>query len=178
MRFNGRATTDAQALTSLVAADGTSGGFIKDSQAGNLPATATNDSASAGNLGEFISSTVLDAAQVSLTTNQSSNITSISLTAGDWDVWGNIRFVVGVGTLPTVLLGWIDSVSATPPTEPNGGAYFRYGLAFPASVSQSFPVGMRRISLSSTTTIYLSCFATFTVSTLGAYGFLGARRVR
>lgn len=33
MRFNGRATTDAQELTALVAADGTSGGFIKDSQA-------------------------------------------------------------------------------------------------------------------------------------------------
>lgn len=30
MRFNGRATTDAQALLALVGADGSSGGFVKD----------------------------------------------------------------------------------------------------------------------------------------------------
>lgn len=31
MRFNGRATTDAQELAALVAADGSTGGFLKDS---------------------------------------------------------------------------------------------------------------------------------------------------
>ena len=49
-----------------------------------------------------------------------------------------------------------------------------YTGATPPTIS----AGMRRISLSGTSTIYLIGYATFTVSTMTAYGFIGARRVR
>lgn len=140
--------------------------------------SATNDSASAGNMGEYISSNIAIGSAVSATTATTLNITSISLTAGDWDVRGNVGFISAAGTLPTILIGSISQTSATLPTAPNGGAYAREEISFPAAGTQIFPTGTLRISLASTTTIYLVAQATFTVSTLTAYGFIGARRAR
>ena len=50
MRFNGRAATDVQLLTSLVASDGASGGFLKDSDFTIADWTPTFTFASPGNL--------------------------------------------------------------------------------------------------------------------------------
>jgi hypothetical protein len=54
--------------------------------AGQLPGPATNDNVSAGNVGEFVAGQLLRASATSLTTETPKTITSISLTAGDWDV--------------------------------------------------------------------------------------------
>lgn len=135
--------------------------------------TTTNDNAAAGQIGEIVESTVLIGSAVALTTATSVNVTSISLTAGDWDVWGNVAFSLGGGTTITALVGWINSVSATIPTNPNGGAYAHFG-----GDARTFSVGCRRISLAATTTIYLTVYTTFAVSTLSSYGYIGARRVR
>src|SRR5690349_16625741 len=64
----------------------------------SLAGTATNDDAAAGKIGEYIESEVLSGSAVSLTTNTAANITSISLTAGDWDVWGAAVYQLGSGT--------------------------------------------------------------------------------
>jgi hypothetical protein len=144
---------------------------------GQLPGTATNDNASAGNIGEYVSSSV-NAPGVSVTSGTAKDITSISLTAGDWDVWGSVGFNSGGTTVASLLAGWINTSSATNPNAPNGGAYF---LQDPVSFSNPtfcYPIGMMRISLATTTTVYLSTYAAFSVSTLTAYGFIGARRVR
>ena len=62
--------------------------------------TTTNNNAAAGSVGEFVSSIVLGAAAVSLTTNVSANITSlVSLSAGDWDIWGSGWLTVGATTV-------------------------------------------------------------------------------
>jgi hypothetical protein len=65
---------------------------------GQIPGTATNDDAAAGKLGEIISSNIVVGSAVSLTTNTPANITSLSLTAGDWDVWGLMNSSEGSGT--------------------------------------------------------------------------------
>jgi len=140
--------------------------------------TTTNDAASAGYIGEYISSTLAIGSAVSLTTATTANVTSISLTAGDWDVNGNIGFIAASGTLGTVQIVSISQTSATLPTSPNGGAYAREEIAFPATATQIIPTGTMRISLASTTTVYLVAQATFSVSTMTAYGFIGARRAR
>src|SRR5690348_13475523 len=108
-------------LSALVAADGLTGGFIKDSQAGTfglarlgdgslaaaqsalLVGTATNDNAAAGQIGEVISSTVLIADKVPLANGTPKTITSIILTPGDWDVWGNVAWVSDTTTTATSL---------------------------------------------------------------------------
>lgn len=144
-----------------------------------IPGTITNDNAAAGKLGEFISSTVLAGALVSLTTATTANVTSISLTAGDWDVWGNICFAANAATTATVFAGGISLTSATYPTAPGSGAMaaITNSLA-PAIPGVVMPVGQLRVSIASTTTVYLLASAIFAVNTMGVFGFIGARRAR
>lgn len=138
-------------------------------------------SAVAGTLGEYISSSVASGSSVALTSPNPSNVTSISLTAGDWDVQGNVAFNPAGTTTTTIQKGWISATSATDPGPPNSGAYA--SIQSPTASSVGVTLGVlsiprTRISISSTTTIYLSGAATFAVSTNGIYGFIGARRVR
>lgn len=144
-----------------------------------LQGTGTNDNAAAGKVGEIIESTVLVGSAVALTTATPANVTSISLTAGDWDVWGNVWYSPAATTSITIHQGAINTTSATLPTAPGAGAFYKVieaALVPNAIFGES--VGQRRISIASTTTVYLVAQATFTVDTLSAYGYIGARRVR
>lgn len=141
-------------------------------------ATATNNNASAGQVGEYISSTVLIGSAVSLTNNTAANITSISLTAGDWDVCGTISDNPAGSTVSQYTAGWISTTSATQPTIPNSGAFFSFSATRSAGLAMTASVGTTRLSLATTTTVYLSVIAGFTTSTESAYGFIGARRAR
>lgn len=141
----------------------------------NLVGTSTNNNASAGSVGEIIESTT---GTVSLTTTVSANIGSISLTAGDWDVWAVAEYKSSSGTsVITNLTAGIGTTSAVLPSDPNGGAFFKLNLTFTTGASQCIPVGMKRLSLASTTTVYLVTASTFT-SVCDAYGYIGARRRR
>ena len=144
-------------------------------------ATTTNDDAAAGFIGEYSEAEVLNASAVSLTTSTTANVTSLSLTAGDWDIWGSVCFKPGSSTSVTVMAGGVHTTSATLPVSPAKGAYFQQFITAKvqaASAGDHYPAGMRRLSLSATTTVYLVAYATFTVSTMGAYGILCARRRR
>lgn len=132
----------------------------------------------AGSVGEYVSSTVATGSSVSLTTNTTANITSISLTPGDWDVTGVVDFTFGATTSYTNLQGGVSTTSAT-----IGGqdSYFDFETAATvptATKDPAFTVPTVRLTLTSTTTVYLVAQATFTVSTLKAYGTLRARRVK
>ena len=75
--------------------------------------TTTNDSAATGNVGEFVTATVAVGAAVALTTATTANVTSISLTAGDWDVSGQVNFTPGATTSITVLQCGVSLTTAT-----------------------------------------------------------------
>jgi hypothetical protein len=137
-------------------------------QDGQIPGTTTNDNASAGNVGELIESSVTG---VSITSTVQTNVTSISLTAGDWDVWANIGIS---GTSTSVIRGTITTTSATIGSGPNGGAFLLFAGD---QVGGFMPIGQKRLSLSATTTVYLVTQTTGT-GTLTANGYLGARRRR
>lgn len=142
-----------------------------------IPGTTTNDSATAGNIGEFISSTIAAGSAVTLTTATSANITSISLTAGDWDV-SAVGYVVGTGS-PTITFFEIDITQTTTTSPGNVGAFVQIVPATPLTVIQSATIPLVRQSLSGTTTIFLTAIAGFSGGTnVKAYGFIGARRVR
>ncbi|HEY1109135.1 MAG TPA: hypothetical protein VGE76_10900, partial [Opitutaceae bacterium] len=139
-----------------------------------IKGTTTNDSAAAGYIGEFFSANLASGSAVSLTSPSASNIVSLSLTAGDWDVQGLAAFVAGVGTTVTQTTSGISTtsgvVSTSTATIINGGV--------PASLSASYPTVTVRISIASTTTVYLVSAGVFSGGTLGGYGFITARRVR
>lgn len=140
-----------------------------------IPGTTTNNNATAGNIGEFISSTV---SGVSMSNSVIKDITTISLTAGDWDVWGSIVTTPAGTTTTSRIIGWINTTTAAAPSPPNGGAYGDISIAVPAGQISVAPVGTMRLSFASTTTVYLTADVVFAVSTLTAGGFIGARRVR
>lgn len=176
----GRATTDT--LTNKTFNSAGTGNTLQISgvtvSRGQLPGTNTNDSATAGNIGEFVQSSIAFGSAVALTTNVAANITSISLTAGDWVVWGNVVTAPAGGTTTTLVEGSITTTSATRGTAPNGGAYVLAGYSLAAGLSTGFPVGMTRLSLASTTTVFLVMFTQFSGAALAGYGSLQAHRIR
>lgn len=144
----------------------------------SVPGTTTNDSAATGYVGEYVTATVDTGSPVSLTSNVAANITSISLTAGDWDVQGNPYIALGTTTTVSACNWWVSTTSATYPGGTLQVSY--YSIAIPAAASQAFgfPTPMFRISIAGTTTVYFSIAATFATSTLTAAGSIRARRVR
>lgn len=168
-------------LCGPAAADGlynTSGAYVT----GQIPGTATNDNATAGNVGEFIESAITIGTAQALTTNTALNITSISLTAGDWDVRGSGAFNCAATTTVTGFTTSLSDVSATIQQAPASRmAQITYASStVHATTSTSImPIGPTRWSLASTTTIYLVARAIFTTSTCQTFGgHISARRMR
>jgi hypothetical protein len=130
--------------------------------------TTTNDNAAAGSVGQLISSVIASGSAVTFTSTTVTNLTSISLTAGDWFVYGNI----GAGaTTVTNGAGWISTSSATLPDNS------LYAFYYATVDSLRFAVPCVRISIGSTTTVYLSGRFAGT-GTIAVSGGIYARRVR
>lgn len=147
-------------------------------QSSQVEGTDTNDNAPTGFIEEYLSQQVLSGAAVALTTTVPANIATLSLTPGDWDVWGNVLSIVAGGTTTQNLIAWISDVSATGPTPPNNGAYLLDERPSAAGTANGGPVGIRRFSIAVPTTVYLSMRLDFSVSTAAGYGFIAARRRR
>ena len=140
--------------------------------------TKTNDDAASGYVGEYLDDVILAASAVSLTTATATNIATIQLTEGDWDVWGNLTFIPDPGvTIVTTMTGWINDDSATLPDPAFYSAMDRTGVM---SIDAGMVAASQRFTVTNSTTldIYLSCQADFSVSTLTACGGLYARRRR
>ncbi len=128
---------------------------------------------SAGFLGEQIRATVTQAAAITLTTLTSANVTSISLTAGIWDVSGVICY--GNGATGNSFASAITSVSAGLGTAGDNGIG---GTASPTALQDmSYTIPSFRFTLTATTTIYLVAFAAVVAGTMKAYGRISGTRV-
>jgi hypothetical protein len=183
---SGAITIETGAIGTGATANGTAGAVIfkiggtekgRFTASGNLSATGTitNDDAASGYIGEYVSSLIASGSAVSLTTATAANVTSISLTAGDWDVSGNINYIATSATI-TETIGGISSTSATVPT---GGSEVYSGLQCTTTTLKSgVTLQSNRFSLSGTTTVYLVAKTTFSAGTVTAFGKISARRVR
>jgi len=129
---------------------------------------STNSAAAAGYVGQIISNS---AGPVAMTSTIQVNVTSISLTAGDWVVNSAVIFVP-TGTI-TVIAAGLNTVSATL------GGLNSYSViqGFNMINSQGFACPLLSVSVAATTTLYLVAQSTFT-ATQGVYGNIVARRVR
>jgi len=142
---------------------------------GQYLATSTNDNATAGNIGEYVSSTVVYASRVSLSNGVAKTITSISLTAGDWDV-SILQNTEGSGGAVSAYNS--TSVSLTTNTNSGTEGTYAYGGVITASMlDASSVVPAARLSLSSTTTVYMVALCSFSGSE-SAWGIISARRRR
>lgn len=125
----------------------------------------------AGEVGEFITA---NATGVAMVTSTAVNITSISLTPGDWEVWGIFEPTpAGSGQPSTYGLG-INTVSNTFPS------YEKSFLINPALslFRQVINTPTVRVNITGTTTVYLVGFATFSSGTITSQGTINARRIR
>lgn len=144
----------------------------------SIEGTNTNDDAAAGRVGEYISSSVVAGAAVALTTATPANVTSISLTAGDWVVTAQAYITMATTTSYTNVNYSISSTSATQDVTPGKWINFQTPAAVIGNTHITFGAVTYRVKLASTTTIYLVAQSAFTVSTAAAWGFIGARRAR
>lgn len=169
----GGTTPAAGAFTSLSA----SSAMMPNTVAG-IAGTTLADSANAGSVGEVISSNVLLASAVTLANATAKTVTSIVLTAGDWDVWGEVWIVTGTGGA-TILQAGINTVANTNATDSAiGTARVLLVLAFAPSATQVLTPRPARVNLSATTTYYLIAQANFPSGTTTAHGNIIARRRR
>ena len=144
---------------------------------GQYRGTQTNTTPPAGFIGETIRSAVAIGSALSLSNNVGKTITSISLTAGVWDVTGIVGFVTGA---TTITLNFQAGISPTNNTV--AGNYGDDTVSFGTTPGQTHMEGCItipsfRVLLSSTTTYYLVALTGFTVSTTTGYGRISATRV-
>lgn len=145
---------------------------------GQLPGTTTNDSASGGNVGEYSESIIVVGSAVSLVTATDKTVTSLSLTAGDWDVDCTINFRSAASTSVTVLNASLSLVTNVSDATAGRFTAMRMAAVVPGAADLSLNVAPYRFSLSGTTSIFMVATSVFSVSTETAWGIIRARRVR
>ena len=147
---------------------------------GYQPSKGVTDGSDAapGQLGEVISSNVTTPVALP-TSNTSFTVGSISLTAGDWDISGEV-WIATAGALPTLVSGGIYPTTTLPPATTLNGSRASLQLNSPGPFVGSQVLALRpcRASLSATTTYYLLALATFPSGSPTATGNIIARRVR
>jgi hypothetical protein len=140
----------------------------------DLSGSNTNDSAAAGHVGEFVESNIPFASAVTATTATGLNVASISLTAGDWGVYGS---VIANPIGGCVLTDFRVGLSSTSVSLPDGSRY----AAWEGSLTNpglGLVAPFQRFSLAATTTIYLVTYQVFTTAGLRIAGTINARRAR
>lgn len=139
-------------------------------------------SAQAGYVGEVISSSVLVANKITLTTGVTSAVTSINLTPGDWAITGLVAFRADTNNLTDItVLKQGAGTSATAFGSQDTFSTFCFGGFVPTSnVDVALPIPTQYIitTTSPSTTIFLLTQVTFTLAGLAAFGNIQARRIR
>lgn len=167
--FTGTVTAPTCDITTITHTGGTA-----------IQGTNTNDSAAAGYIGEVISSQVTGNNNVGATAT-SFDLTSITLSAGDWEVWGSCRYSRNGATFSaTELQLWIGLTSANAAGTTAGIERTVESDSIPTTFStMSLNVTPIRHSVTGSTTVYLGGFVSaYTVATPVFSGAIFARRVR
>lgn len=154
LTVNGISNTGTITSTGLV----TAGGGI----AGRTTAPA------AGTVGELVSQTPVT---TGLTTNTATSVSSISLTAGVWDITGSCQCTPSA-TMTVVAV----AVNATTNTLP-GAPLFATVQSTSSLSTTCLTAPTLRVVLTSTTTYYLVVLADFTSGTVSALPMLRATRI-
>lgn len=144
----------------------------------NIVGTVAGDSAAAGNVGEYMESVIAIGSAVALTSATAKTVTSITLTAGDWDVSGIVYHAPAATTSYTRYIGSLSGT--TDALNTTAGRFVDFSQAAFVSGGNTFNavIPPYRFNVTGSTTVYLVAFGTFSVSTSAAFGIIRARRVR
>lgn len=145
---------------------------ITPSQTAGIVGTTTNNNANAGSVGEYQTAT---GSPVTMTSGAATNLASLPLTAGDWEVQGVVSFGIASGGAINRMIVTLNTATPALGVFPNASDSAGVSTSGPDSVVKESP--MVRFSLPSSTTIYLNAMQLGT-GTINGTGFIRARRVR
>lgn len=131
----------------------------------------------AGNLGEYMTTNLLEGAAIVYGNNTNTDIMHITLTAGDWDV-SALCCVTGTNAVTTAQ--WNCSVSTASATQGTlGDSLSQSWLNYSGGNSdQCQSVPAVRINVNTGTSAYMVHRIISATSNMGGYGRISARRVR
>lgn len=133
--------------------------------------TVAAGNAAAGKVGEVLTASSVST-PVNMTSTVAANLVSLTLTPGDWIVYGMFRFNPSASNIVAVS-GSLNTASAT-----FAGFPYNTQLSLTAAGITQLPVPTTRYNVSVNTTVYLVGFVSFPSGTCTGQGFLEARRVR
>ena len=140
-----------------------------------IKGTITNDAASSGQVGEYIESSLDASSSLLFSSATTINIDTLSLTAGDWIVEAVLNFRLNAATVTQLTAG----ITTTSATMPSNGSECNSGLqTVLTSTNDGITIVRKRISLASTTNVYLVGNATFSAGIVGGYGTINGTRIR
>lgn len=172
--FNGATPWDSANLASPAQTTGAVfTGLITPSSTVGIKGTTTNDNAQTGSIGEVPMATNLSG--VSITSGAATNLASVPLSAGDWEVSCQVYFIPAAGTALTGIIAGVNTVSATLPAFVQTQALT---LAFTTGVGQVITAPRQHLSLSAASTAYCVGTAAFSTGTVTGNGYIYARRMR
>lgn len=135
--------------------------------------TPTNDSAAAGQVGEYMENIRLYASPLALNNTLFQPVCTITLTPGDWDVSGVVHFSLA-GTAGS----YVGAGLSTSSTAVGNEDYTQLVQTIPVGTNVAYiQTHTKRFNVSVSTPIYLNSFATVP-SSGSAFGNLRARRIR
>lgn len=144
---------------------------------GGIKGVTNATNATAGNVGEYIEAEVASNT-VTLTNVTTANAfgtstAAITLTAGDWDVGGSIYILAASATV-TQLIASISTTTAS--LTPTAGTLSVIQPFTTTSYSLKLPMPVQRLSVSTSTPIYLNVNLAFSAGSAAAGGVVWARR--
>lgn len=171
---SGTATTAAATQANITTLSYSSGVAVHGSN--------TNDSAAAGYVGEIITANSAGVSPSTFGSGSYGTIASLlSLPAGDWDVEGVVNLSTGAALASCTQWGVQISTTNNGLDSASSGGLNWFTGTITASGTYYIPTGVRRMSLSTATNIYLTgqlTYGTLGSTTWGTNSFIRARRVR
>lgn len=130
-------------------------------------------SASVGIVGETVSASLASGSAVSLVADTAKTVTSISLTAGRWMVYGLVGYFGAATTVISYCQSGTSTTNNTLPAEQFRSLIYNQST----NTSPQMPCPPQFINVNGTTIVYLIARAGFTTSTCGGYGGILAIRI-
>jgi len=147
-------------------------GNLTPSQTAGIVGTTTNNNANAGSVGEYLSNT---GTAIALTSASPTTVAAITLTAGDWDVWGAAQYLpAGTTVIANQVIG-INTTNSLPSSITQEGNTTGTKAAGQGDIINISPF---RVTLTGSQVYNLVVQGSFSVSTCTSTGTIQARRRR
>lgn len=147
------------------------GGFTTGQQPG---ITSSVVAATAGNVGEILT---IAQGPVALVSNTPTTIATLSLTPGDWDVWGVYQLILAAGGLLGAYSVGINTVTNTLPAG-YANTVTLTGVTYGANVTITIPSINTTELITATSNVFAVANVNFSAGTCNANATIFARRRR